>query len=222
MIEKAVASAISYRRKYKEDLRRMILDAARELFVTEGYDSFSMRKLAQKIEYSPGSIYLHFKNKEELFAAIVDESFGRLYRAQCKLDEQSQDGDPIELLKKGLHLYVKFGLQNPNDYRFAFVLSRPSDISLKNNRPAFDHLRGRVRRCIEQKRFYGADIETVSQALWCAAHGVTSLLIQRPSFPWVNKKILIQQVIDSAVDSLTVWKSGETHANHRYSERGAV
>lgn len=196
----------------------MILGAARELFASEGYESFSMRKLAQRIEYSPASIYLHFKSKEALFAAIVDESFARLCHAQRKLDKQLEDGDPVELLKRGLHLYVKFGLQNQNDYRFAFVLSRPAEILLKNNRPAFDHLRGRVRRCIEQKRFCETDIETASQALWCAAHGVTSLLIQRPSFAWVNKKILIQQVIDSAVDSLAAQKPEAHDANRGHRE----
>lgn len=200
----------------------MILDAARDLFVREGYESFSMRKLAQKIEYSPGSIYLHFKSKEELFLAIVDESFSRLRVAQLKLDEEHIGGDPVELLKNGLRVYVKFGLTNPNDYRFAFLLSRPGGARLRNNRPAFDHLCGRVSRCIEEKRFHAVDVQTAAQALWCAAHGVTSLLIQRPNFPWVNKRELIDQVIDSAVDSLTVRESGETRANQRYSERGAI
>ena len=56
--------------------------------------------------------------------------------------------------------------------------------------------------CVEQGRFRPVDIETTSQALWAAVHGVTALLIMRPSFPWVNKDKLIKQVIDNAVDSL--------------------
>ncbi len=72
-------SALSRRRKHKEELRRAILDAAREIFVRQGYESFSMRKLAEKIEYSPGSVYLHFKNKEELFECLG----GREFRASA-------------------------------------------------------------------------------------------------------------------------------------------
>ncbi|MGH9582369.1 MAG: TetR/AcrR family transcriptional regulator, partial [Bryobacteraceae bacterium] len=193
------------------------------LFVREGYESFSMRKLAQKVEYSPAGIYLHFKSKQDLFLALVDESFARLRDAQRRLDEKNRDCDPVELLKKGLRMYVQFGLDNPNDYRFAFLLNRPGGAPLRNNRPAFEHLRGRVSRCIEQKRLRAVDIETASQALWCAAHGVTSLLIQRPNFPWVSRKELMNQVIDSAVDSLAAEKnSGAKHADRHYPELAAV
>jgi hypothetical protein len=61
-----------------------------------------------------------------------------------------------------------------------------------------------VRRCVEEKRFRTADVDAVSQAAWAAAHGVTALLIQRPTFPWVGRKKLIERVIDGAVDSLLV------------------
>ena len=59
------------REQYRAELRTQILDAAREIFARDGYENFSMRKLAQHIEYSPGSIYLHFRNKEELFESLV-------------------------------------------------------------------------------------------------------------------------------------------------------
>ena len=78
-------SAILRRKQYKAELKTQILEAAREIFVRDGYESFSMRKLAQRIEYSPGSIYLHFKNKEELFESLVEESFDRLLRALNRL-----------------------------------------------------------------------------------------------------------------------------------------
>ncbi|HKO02638.1 MAG TPA: helix-turn-helix domain-containing protein, partial [Thermoanaerobaculia bacterium] len=42
----------------------MILDAARELFATEGYDAVTMRRIADRIEYSPTAIYFHFNDKE--------------------------------------------------------------------------------------------------------------------------------------------------------------
>jgi AcrR family transcriptional regulator len=211
-------NAIIRRERHKQELRRVILDAAREIFAREGYESFSMRRLATKIEYSPGSIYLHFKNKEELFETLVDESFERLLQALNKIKNGHAEDDPVEALKKGLRAYVDFGLRNPNDYRFAFLLRRPVVKRPYRVHPAFDTMRHMVGRCVNEKRFRAVDVETTSQALWAAIHGITSLLIQRPTFPWVGKKQVIEQVIDNAVDSLMaapggMAESGMHHAN---------
>jgi AcrR family transcriptional regulator len=211
-------SATSRRQKHKEELRRVILDAARDIFVREGYENFSMRKLAKKIEYSPGSVYLHFKNKQELFEYLVEESFARLLKTLMGLRNGKEWQDPVEELKKGLRAYVEFGLRNPNDYRFVFMLSRPAEKRPYKVHAAFDALRYMVKRCVEEKRLRPVAIETTAQALWAAAHGITSLLIQRPAFPWVTKKELITQVISVAVDGLIAEPSataeaGEHHAN---------
>ena len=205
------------RRKYKDELRNAMLDAAREIFVSEGYEAFSMRKLAEKVEYSPGSIYLHFKSKEELFDSLVEESFKRLLNNLMEISEGRQEGDPVIELKKGLRVYVDFGLHNPNDYRFAFMLRAPVDERPYKVHPAFKALRHMVQRCVDKKRFRTVEVETTAQALWASAHGITSLLIQRPAFPWVPKKKLIAHVIDSAVDSLlattsTTARAGEYRA----------
>ena len=62
----------------KEVVRGKILDAARELFVAEGYEAVTMRKIAQAIEYSPTAIYLHFRDKEAVINAICDTDFLKL------------------------------------------------------------------------------------------------------------------------------------------------
>jgi AcrR family transcriptional regulator len=195
-------SAISRRQKHKDELRRIILDAARAIFVDQGYESFSMRKLAEKIEYSPGSIYLHFKNKEELFECLVEESFGRLLETLSDLENGQQWDDPVEELRKGMWAYVEFGLRNQSDYRFAFMLTPPMEKRPYKVHGSFDVLRSMVRRCVEEKCFRSVDVETTSQAIWASIHGITSLLIQRPAFPWISNKKLIAQVIHTATDSL--------------------
>jgi len=213
-------NASSRRRKHKEELRRLILDAAREIFVYQGYESFSMRKLAEKIEYSPGSVYLHFKDKEELFECLVNESFARLLETLSALRNRKEMQDPVEELKKGMRAYVEFGLRNPNDYRFAFMLRPPMEKHPYKVHGAFESLRYIVGRCVEEKRFRGVDVETTSQAIWASVHGITSLLIQSPAFPWVPKKKLVAQIINTAVDSLVAGvrataEAGEHHANIR-------
>jgi len=215
-------SASSRRRKHKEELRRLILEAAREIFVRQGYESFSMRKLAGKIEYSPGSVYLHFKNKEELFECLVDESFARLLKTLLALRNGKELQDPVEELKKGLRAYVEFGLRNPNDYRFAFMLRPPMEERPYKVHGAFEALRYMVRRCVEEKRFRAVDVETTSQALWASVHGITSLLIQRPAFPWVVKKELIAQVINSAVDSLVAGAGAAAEAGDHHADTSSL
>jgi AcrR family transcriptional regulator len=207
-------NAISRRQKHKDELRRIILDAAREIFVGLGYESFSMRKLAAKIGYSPGSIYLHFKNKEELFQCLVDESFDRLLETLGNLQNSRQHDDPVEELRKGMAAYVDFGLRNPDDYRFAFMLTPPVEKRPYQVHPAFDVLRKMVRRCVEEDRFQPVDIETTSQVLWASIHGITSLLIQRPAFPWTSNKKLITQVIHIATNSLMTIPATKDKGKH--------
>jgi AcrR family transcriptional regulator len=188
--------ARSRREQHKAELKGLILDAAREVFVRDGYEQVSMRKLAERIEYSPGTIYLHFAGKQDLLNCLVEESFERLHRAL----EKSRRDDVVETLRAGLRAYVDFGLRNPNHYQFAFLL-RPASNRKRGYRPhqAFEYLRQLVRCCVECGRFREIEVETAAQVLWSAVHGITSLLITRPQFPWVARDELVDQTIDNAL-----------------------
>jgi len=195
---------LAYREQYREQLRTAILEAARELFVRHGYESFSMRKLAEKLGCSHGTIYLYFKNKQQLFDFLVEDSFAQLSRALQRLLHQEQGADPVWLLKEAGRIYVNFGRRNPNAYEFAFVIRRSGPVQPWKPHPAFAFLRNTIKTCIEEKRFRAMNVDTATQAMWAAVHGVTSLLIARPGFPWVPAEELISRVIDSSVDSLLV------------------
>ncbi len=189
-------SAGTRRQQQKTELRGLILDAAREIFMREGWSQVSMRKLAQKIEYSPGVIYLHFPGKEALLNSLVEESFARLAQAL----EETRLSDPVETLRRGLRTYVDFGLRHPNHYHFAFI-ARPDRPGARRYKPhkAFEYLRSYVRRCVQAGRFRGTDEETAAQVLWAAVHGITSLLIARPYFPWTSREKIIDHVIDNSI-----------------------
>jgi AcrR family transcriptional regulator len=190
------------REKYRQQVRAAILRAARAAFLQGGFENVSMRSLAAKIGYSHGSIYLHFKNKEQLFDCLVEESFAQLAQALQGLKSGRRNENPLRLLKRAARAYVEFGLCNPGAYEFAFILRRPGRPRPWKPHLAYQYLRDLVEQCVAGMRCRPGDVDAASQAVWAAAHGITSLLILRPWLPWVDKEKLIRRVIDSAVDGL--------------------
>jgi AcrR family transcriptional regulator len=185
------------RERYRQEARSEILSAAREIFVRDGFEGFSMRTLARSVGCSLGAIYIYFKSKEDLFDALVEESFVHLYDALGVLLKE-RGKDPVRQLKRGLQLYVEWGLKHPSEYQIAFVVRNPTKKPYQTHR-AFDTARALVKLCLGRSRAAERELELRTQALWAATHGITSLLTQRPSFPWVSKQRVIDQVIDSAV-----------------------
>lgn len=157
-----------------------------------------MRRLAAQIGYSPSAIYRHFKDKGEILDSLVEESFAVLVASSAKMVEIADEA-PVDRLKRGMRAYVEFGLGNPDHYRFAFLQQSAGRAPTAAGRLAYEGLRGRIRTCVEAGYFPDNDLDLMAQSLWSAAHGVTSLLIQRQGFPWVAREVLVDQVIDSAV-----------------------
>jgi len=83
-----------------------ILECARDLFNRDGYERFSMRRLADAVGCAVGTIYLYFTSKDELFQALVEERFERLSSALSGLGERHRNGDPVVLLKKAMYTYI--------------------------------------------------------------------------------------------------------------------
>lgn len=192
------------RERQKEALREEILNAARELFAREGYESVSMRRIAEKIDYSPTTIYLYFQDKSELLFHVCEETFSKLVKTMEGLGLDRTD--PVGNLKKAGRAYVEFGLRHPNHYKVTFMLPHQHE-GIEVGEQAmgmrcFNNLRVMVEECVRQGQFRAMDVETTSQALWATMHGVTSLLIGHPTFPWVEKDKLIHHVVDAMVDGL--------------------
>jgi AcrR family transcriptional regulator len=110
------------REREKSETRDKILDAARELFVTEGYEGVSMRKVAEKIEYSPTAIYVHFADKAELFRELCHQDYARLAEV---FTSSVMSTEPIERLKQIGAIYIDFGTRYPNHYKFMFMTPHP-------------------------------------------------------------------------------------------------
>lgn len=185
----------------KDNLRREIMGAGREFFVAFGYDNVSMRKIADKIGYSPTTIYLYFKDKSDLLHQICEESFTQLARNVSAIQQLS--ASPLEKLRMGMREYIHFGLQHPSHYEIVFIMPKQTEnkggFENSQGATAFAVLRAGVSACVEANTFTIKDIELISQTLWAGLHGVTSLLIKHPGFPFVEPDRLIDSVIDTLI-----------------------
>ena len=192
------------RTRHRASLRRDILDAASRLFAEEGYDRVTMRRIAQRIEYSPTTIYLHFKDKSDLFDAVCEETFSQLAEKFETLTRMRVV--PVGHLRECLRLYVEFGVKHPDHYTVTFLQppktgrAQPLDASIRAR--AFDTLRQAVRSCVDYGDIRTVDVDMTAQALWAAAHGLTALLITARGFPFISQAALVDHTIDTLIAGL--------------------
>ena len=193
------------RARAKVALRQRILDAARELFVHEGYDAVSMRRIAAKIEYSPTAIYLHFPDKQSILTALCDETFEKL--SMRLATHFTQVTDPLSRLRDGLRLYVEFGLAHPHHYTVSFLIkARDVRTEPTAGHRAFAFLQAAVAGAMATGAIRPGEVETTSQSLWAACHGLVALLITVPPerFAFVPADRLIRHTIDTHIAGLQV------------------
>jgi AcrR family transcriptional regulator len=196
------------RERQKGLLRQDILDAARDILVREGYEGLSMRKVAERIDYSPTAIYLHFKDRDDLVFCVCEQLMAGLVRELQEVGDKY--ADPLVALKKGLRRYVDFGLKHPQHYQATFGIPHGHDPE-KDSRyrepgtmgmQAFGFLPRLVGECVKQKKLKKVDVHRASCALWAGIHGITSLLIVMPNFQWQDPGRVTDQLIDMMVDGL--------------------
>ena len=180
-IRKPVMGISERKERLKEDLKRRILDAARELFLEKGYEETSIRNIAEKIEYSPTTIYLHFKDKDALFHELHVEGFNLL---RNKMQVLLSVADPMERLKAMAVIYVQFALEHRELYDLMFIMDAPMNAvdedksKWQEGQNTFDVLLNTIRQCMQQGHFRGMDPEAVAFVVWSTVHGMVSLHIR--------------------------------------------
>lgn len=180
------------RKREAADTRQKILDAARDLFVQNGFDATSMRAIADRIEYTPTAIYHHFQNKEALLDELCSQDFRELARSFQRIGKVA---DPVERIVRAGQAYVDFGLEHPQHYKFMFMMRRPASQDMSGgptkgdpSEDAYAFLRDAVAEAIESGRFKDQydDPDAVAQILWGSLHGQLSLRITKADDPWVD------------------------------------
>ncbi|GGH13354.1 TetR/AcrR family transcriptional regulator [Paenibacillus segetis] len=168
------------RRAVEQELsRERIMDAARHLFITKGYRGISMRSIGQHLGYSHGSLYYHFKEKAELFYAIVVQDFNLLSQLCHQVTKQA----PSEGLTKVEQLmleFIKFGLEHPYQYEIMFMLRDEEILSYCRNEQAkcFDMFECLVRQFLQEECHPLEHTPSFPLSMFLGMHGFISFYIQ--------------------------------------------
>lgn len=192
----------------REDVRRLILEQSKRLFYEEGYGKITVRKIAREIGYSPATIYLYFKNKDEILFELHNEGFRRLFQRKMKMIEQGTT-DAVDRLNKGGRMYIDFALENPEYYEVMFNMPEPRDFIKKHlqegNREGYQDyamlsygfLREGAQNLLDEGYFPHVDVDTLAFSFWAMVHGVVSLIIRkRIPYPQAPTKELAYEVLD--------------------------
>lgn len=184
----------------RQQLRTLIIDAARELFVTKGVEAVTMREIAKRIDYSATSIYLHFADKEALIRAICDTDFLALANS---LKQLLQIPDPVARMLAFGQGYAEFALHHPNHYRMMFMTEHlpcdPTNTSIVQNnaeQDAYYQLKTVVNDVFVAGKFRQdiTDPELIAQTIWAGMHGVCALEISMKNDIWINWRDIEQRL----------------------------
>ena len=165
----------------REEMKDLILDAAKRISIEEGFSRVSIRKIAEEIEYSPGTIYLYFKNRDEILFELHNLAFQKFYKEQLKINHIAE---PLEKLREHGRVYIRFGLDNPDLYELMFIVQAPGNEietsqSWNEGMKTFDFLRSNIQECLDAGYFKGSDVNTLSIAMWSLVHGIVSLYLRK-------------------------------------------
>ncbi|MFC0397251.1 TetR/AcrR family transcriptional regulator [Paraburkholderia rhizosphaerae] len=188
----------------KQALRERILDASRRIVVREGFAALSMRKIADAIEYSPATLYLHFENRDEIARALCTEGFAQLLDT---LKPHLSIADPAERLKALWRAYVAFGVAHQQTYQLIFMedptyvgaaFASARDAGDDSGDAAFRLVADALDELKAQGRLpETADSEVWTEALWATMHGIVALRLTCPVFP----RAPLDTVVDAALDA---------------------
>ena len=190
-------------------LREDILEAAGRLLAEKGDENaVSIRMIADAVGVTPPSIYLHFPDKDALIEAVCEDRFREFDEALEKAAAAAPDA--LEALRARGRAYVEFGLAHPEHYRVIFMTRHERTMSPSDLTPdgatagarAFGHLVEAVVRAAESGAIASPDPLATSILLWSGFHGLVSLLISEPGFPWPPVGSLVEALLNQQVEGL--------------------
>jgi len=167
--------------KEKEELKALILQAAKKLFLEKGIEKTTMRNIANEIEYSVGTVYVYYKDKNDILHDLHTQGFKQLGGEMKVLFNVE---NPMERIKALGRVYLQFAMENPDMYDLMFNMKAPMDFleseykaDWNEGKGTFDVLRSTINQCMEKGHFRGHQLDPLSFAIWSTVHGMASLHI---------------------------------------------
>lgn len=207
-----VMSTPEPREQRREDLRERIVEAARDIVSEQGLDALSMRALALRIEHSPGTIYLYFKDKDELLRSVMAEGFRRLGSSiREELDRLDPEASPIQQYSATGRGYARFALENTGYFRTMFKMPKVAQLDgcpEEAGNPGEAQVESRVdlgamiQRAAEQGQVAVTDPARAAVMGWGLIHGLTSLYLSGHLNEVVGSHEEMMELIESAMDAL--------------------
>jgi len=188
--------------------RGEILAAAKEMFVAEGYETVTTRRLADRVGISQTGLYVYFKSKEEILDALCRITFVRLAERLREVEAEAAPGEAV--LKRLIEAYVQFGVENPDEYRITFMVghgAKPGhkkDLSLPPEdlgpgMQAFFSFRDQIARIREAEGSSADDLDVAAEVIWASMHGLVAALIAGVAFPWFGTREQLTDTLGTAL-----------------------
>lgn len=169
--------------KQKIELTTLIMEGAKKLFSEKGIEQTTIRNIADAIDYSVGTVYVYFKDKNAILHALHTQGFIQLGSEFKTLHAVS---DPMERLKAMGKVYINFALTNTEMYDLMFNLKAPMEFlsaidqdEWNEGKATFDELRTTVKECMDAGHFKGHTMEPLAFLIWSMVHGMCSLEISQ-------------------------------------------
>ena len=188
--------------------RAEILEAAQRIFLAEGYEGATIRKIAEKVGVSSTALYMHFEDKSSILLAICEQTLTLLLERNREL--AAKPLDCVQRVRTMLEAYVRWGLEHPSAYLLVYCVPRPpeaaewSEVTMRLSLESYEIFAGVVREIADAGHLRAASPDTAAQVLWMSCHGLVALLTARPGFGWADREELIQVTLDGLIAGLVV------------------
>lgn len=197
------------RERERAEFREEVLLAARRIVLEEGFGALSMRKIAEAIDYAPGTIYLYFDSRDAIAFELCRGGFETFLAA---LAPAAAIADPVDRLRELGRRYIRFGLENPETYRLLFMEDpKYASEAFQEEAEAEDspgkQALGFLVALFTELRAAGrlqstADPTALAEMIWAAVHGIVSLKISYDRHPQTPTAQLLDLMTDTLVDGL--------------------